>query len=174
MYCVSCEVRTEFICYVEESGPPLWSSVQSSWLQIQRSGFDSRLYQIFWEEVDLELGPLKLLSTSEDLLERKSRDSGLESREHCRRNPLRWPRGTPYPQTLALRLQAAAAGRSRGLRPQSLEFNDFSLCSRSDLVRGSYLLGKFSFKRWVSVVPNFSEHWFCYFLINRFFYLSCL
>jgi hypothetical protein len=32
MYCVSCEVRTEFICYVEESGPPLWSSGQSSWL----------------------------------------------------------------------------------------------------------------------------------------------
>jgi hypothetical protein len=36
MYCASCEVRTEFIyvCYVEESGPPLWSSGQSSWLQI--------------------------------------------------------------------------------------------------------------------------------------------
>jgi hypothetical protein len=32
MYCVSCEVRTEFIyiCYVEESRPPLWSSGQSS------------------------------------------------------------------------------------------------------------------------------------------------
>jgi hypothetical protein len=33
MYCVSCEVRTEFICYVEESKPPLCSSGQSSWLQ---------------------------------------------------------------------------------------------------------------------------------------------
>jgi hypothetical protein len=31
MYCPSCEVRTEFICYVEESRPPLWSSGQSSW-----------------------------------------------------------------------------------------------------------------------------------------------
>jgi hypothetical protein len=28
MYCVSCEIRTEFICYVEESRPPLWSSGQ--------------------------------------------------------------------------------------------------------------------------------------------------
>jgi hypothetical protein len=30
----SCEVRTEctYICYVEESRPPLWSSGQSSWL----------------------------------------------------------------------------------------------------------------------------------------------
>jgi hypothetical protein len=37
MYCFSCEVRTEFICYIEESRPPLWSSGQSSWLQIQRS-----------------------------------------------------------------------------------------------------------------------------------------
>jgi hypothetical protein len=33
LYCVSCEVRTEFICYVEESRPPLWSSGESSWLQ---------------------------------------------------------------------------------------------------------------------------------------------
>jgi hypothetical protein len=28
--------------------PPLWSSGQSSWLQIRRPGFDSRHYQIFW------------------------------------------------------------------------------------------------------------------------------
>jgi hypothetical protein len=26
MYCVCCEVRTKFICYAEESRPPLWSS----------------------------------------------------------------------------------------------------------------------------------------------------
>jgi hypothetical protein len=32
----------------------LWSSGQSSWLQIQRSGFDFRYYQIFWEVVSLE------------------------------------------------------------------------------------------------------------------------
>jgi hypothetical protein len=36
-------------------GPPLWSSGQSSWLQIQISGFDSRHYQIFWVVVGLEL-----------------------------------------------------------------------------------------------------------------------
>jgi hypothetical protein len=35
MYCASCEVRAEFICYVEESRPPLWSSGQSSWLRDQ-------------------------------------------------------------------------------------------------------------------------------------------
>jgi hypothetical protein len=30
--------------------PPLWSSGQSSWLQIRRPGFDSRHYQIFWRK----------------------------------------------------------------------------------------------------------------------------
>jgi hypothetical protein len=34
--------------------PPLWSSGQSSWLQIQRSWFDYRRCQIFWEVVALE------------------------------------------------------------------------------------------------------------------------
>jgi hypothetical protein len=72
MYCASCEVRTEFIyVYVEETRPPLWSSSQSSWLQIQRCGFDSLLYQIFREVVSLERGPLCLMSTTEELLERK-------------------------------------------------------------------------------------------------------
>jgi hypothetical protein len=41
---------------------PMWSSGQNSWLQIQRSGFDFRYYQIFWEVVDLERGPLSLVS----------------------------------------------------------------------------------------------------------------
>jgi hypothetical protein len=36
MSCVSCEVRTEFI-YIEKSRSPMWSSDQSSWLQVQRS-----------------------------------------------------------------------------------------------------------------------------------------
>jgi hypothetical protein len=59
-------------------GPPLLSSGQSSWLQIQRSGFDSQRYQIFWKVVGLERGPLSLVSTTEELLGRKSSGSGLE------------------------------------------------------------------------------------------------
>jgi hypothetical protein len=43
---------------------PLWSGGQSSWLQIRRPGFDSRRYQIFWEAVGLERGPLSLVSAS--------------------------------------------------------------------------------------------------------------
>jgi hypothetical protein len=81
----------------------LWSSGQSSWLQIQRSGFDSQRYQIFWEVVGLERGPLSLVSTIEELFGRKkSSSSGLEIREYCRRDPSRWPHGTLYPPKLPL------------------------------------------------------------------------
>jgi hypothetical protein len=61
-------------------------------------GFDSRRYQIFWDVVGLERGPLSLVSTTEELLERKSSGSCLESREYGRRDPSRLPRGTLYPQ----------------------------------------------------------------------------
>jgi hypothetical protein len=74
-----------YICYVEESRPPLWSSGQSSWQRIQRSGFDFRRYQIFWEVVGLERGPLNLVSTTEEQLDRKSSGSGLENRDYGRR-----------------------------------------------------------------------------------------
>jgi hypothetical protein len=63
-------------------GPPLWSSGQSSWLQIKRSGFDSRCYQIFREAVNLERGHLSLVSTIEELLGRNSSGSGLENQEY--------------------------------------------------------------------------------------------
>jgi hypothetical protein len=43
-------------------------------------GFDSRRYQIFWEVVGLERGPLSLVRTTEELLEWKSSSSGLENR----------------------------------------------------------------------------------------------
>jgi hypothetical protein len=41
--------------------PPLWSSGESSWLQIERSGFDCWCYQISGT------GPLSLVSTTEEL-----------------------------------------------------------------------------------------------------------
>jgi hypothetical protein len=76
------------------------SSSQSSWLQIQRSGFDSRRYQIFREVMGLERVPLSLVSTTADLHGRKSSGSGLECREYGRRDPSRWPRDTLYPQNV--------------------------------------------------------------------------
>jgi hypothetical protein len=72
-------VITVFCCVKTPDRPPLCSSGQSSWLQIQMSGIGSRRYHIV---VGLERGPLSLVSTAEELLERKSSGSGLESREY--------------------------------------------------------------------------------------------
>jgi hypothetical protein len=69
---------------------PLWSTGQSSWLDILGSGLDFRRYQIFWEVEGLERVPLSLVSTTEELLERKNSGSGLD--------PSRWPHGTFYSQ----------------------------------------------------------------------------
>jgi hypothetical protein len=55
-----------------------------------------------WEVVGLEWGPLSLVGTTEELLERKSSDSGLETREYGNRESSRWPRDTLYPQLFAL------------------------------------------------------------------------
>jgi hypothetical protein len=65
--------------------------------------FDSRRYQIFWEIMGLERGPLSLVSITEELLERKSSGSGLyKTYINGRGDPLRWPRDTLYPQKLTL------------------------------------------------------------------------
>jgi hypothetical protein len=45
-----------------------WFCVTAFWMR----------YQIFWEVAGLEQGPLNLMSTIEELLERKSSGCGLE------------------------------------------------------------------------------------------------
>jgi hypothetical protein len=103
-----------YIWYVEESRPHLWSSGQSTCLQIQRSRFDSRRYQIFWEVVGLERGPLSLMSTTEELLGRKSCGFVLGNWDYDRRDPPRWPRDILYLQKLALS-SPTSGGRSVGI-----------------------------------------------------------
>jgi hypothetical protein len=74
--------------------------------------------------VGLEHGPLSLVTTIEELLERESSGSSLESPECGHRDPSRWPRGTLYPQKLTLPLPTSG-GRSVGiarLRTQVTEF----------------------------------------------------
>jgi hypothetical protein len=93
--------------------PPLWSSGQSSWLQMQRSGFDSRRHQFFCELVGLERGPLSLVSTTEEIHERKRSGSSLENQEYSHKDPSRWRRGTLYPQKLVL-TSPKSCGRSVG------------------------------------------------------------
>jgi hypothetical protein len=91
MYSSLLQSRSELriLLQLYSPGPPLWSSGHSSWLQIHNSGFDSRSYRIFWEIVCLERGPLSLVSTTEELLGRKSSSSGLETRDYGRRVPSR-------------------------------------------------------------------------------------
>jgi hypothetical protein len=104
-----------FLCFAlvtEINRLPLWYSGQSSWLQIQRSGFDSRRYQIFLEVVGLERGPLSLVSTIEALLEKKSSFFVLENREYGRRDPSRRPRGTLYPPKELALTSPTSGGRS--------------------------------------------------------------
>jgi hypothetical protein len=96
--------------------PPVWYTDQRSWLQIQRSGFDSLRYQIFWEVVGLERCPLSLVSTIEELLGRKSSGFCLENGKYGRREQPRWPRGTLYPQKLAL-TSPTSDGLSVGISP---------------------------------------------------------
>jgi hypothetical protein len=91
-------------------------------------GFYSRRYQIFWEVVGLEHGPLSLVSTIEELRERKSNGFGLESRDYGRWDPPRWPRDTIYPQKLAVTLPTSG-GRSVGtVRWRAKTTGFFFLC----------------------------------------------
>jgi hypothetical protein len=150
-----------YICFVEESRRPLWSSDQSSWLQIQRPGFDSRRYHIFREVVGQEPGPLSLVSTIEELLERKSSGSGLEIRECGCVDPLRWPRNTLYPQKLVL-TSPTNDGRSVGIvlfQTQATEFI-FAFAPTAD----TFLLPKAS---------HYVSYPFCWaYLLQFSFYLA--
>jgi hypothetical protein len=67
-----------------------------------------------WEIVDLERGPLCLVTTIEEILERNSSGSGLENRYYGRKDPSRCPRDTLYPQKLAL-TSPTSDGRSIGI-----------------------------------------------------------
>jgi hypothetical protein len=83
-----------------------------------------RFPERFWEVVGLERGPLSLVSTTEELFERKSSGSGLEIREYGRRDSSRWSCGTLYPQKLAITLPING-GRSVSIvrsRTQTMEF----------------------------------------------------
>jgi hypothetical protein len=144
------------------SGLPLWSSGQSSWLEIQRTGFDSPSYQILWEAVGPLRGPLSLVSTIEELFERQSSGSGLESREYSRRDPSRWPRGTLYPQNLEL-TSPTSGGRSVSIvrwRIQATELvmlrNENSVSVQAGFV--NIFCGKYILKTWFPN-PRWSLVW---------------
>jgi hypothetical protein len=69
--CINRQIRITIIIM----RPPLRSSGQSSWLQIRKPGFDSRFLKGKKKKketvVGLDRGPLSLVSTTEELLDRK-------------------------------------------------------------------------------------------------------
>jgi hypothetical protein len=75
--------------------PPLWSCGQSSWLQI--SGAPD-----FQKVAGLERGPLNLVSTSEEILGRKSSGSGIGNSKYGRMESVLITRHLIYPQKLTL------------------------------------------------------------------------
>jgi hypothetical protein len=110
---------------------PLWSSGKSSWLQIQRSGFDSRCYQIFLDVVGLERGPLSLVSAIEELFGRKSSGCGLKNRDYGRKGSAAL---TPplYPQKLAL-TSPTSGGRSISIVRSRTQATEFAISSVTEI-----------------------------------------
>jgi hypothetical protein len=87
------------------------------------SGSIPRRYQILWEVADLERGQLSLVSTIEELLERKSSGSGLENRDYADYA------SSLYPQQLVL-TSPTSGGRSFGtILSRTQATNDFFFCS---------------------------------------------
>jgi hypothetical protein len=87
----------------------------------------SRFSEMYWVWNGVHLS---LVSTNEELLERKSSSSGLENQEYGRKDPLLWPRDTLYPQKVAL-TSLTSGGRSVRivcLRTEATEFASFCLC----------------------------------------------
>jgi hypothetical protein len=86
--------------------------------------------------VGLERGPLSLVSTTEQLFGRNSSGSCLENRGYVRGDPSRLPRGTLYPQKLAL-TSLTRGDRSISIvrsRTQATEFNLFYKQEREVIV----------------------------------------
>jgi hypothetical protein len=101
--------------------PPLWSSGQSSWLQIRKSRvrFPGTTRK---KVVSLELGLLSVVSATEELLARNSSGSGLEIREYGRRDSSRWPRGTLYAKKKLALTSLTSGGRSVSIVRLRTEF----------------------------------------------------
>jgi hypothetical protein len=85
---VGFDVTDQLLIRFSAFGSPLWSSGQSSLLQIQgsRVRFPGTTKK---KVMGLERGSLSLMSTTEELLDKKSSGSCLENREYGRRDPSR-------------------------------------------------------------------------------------
>jgi hypothetical protein len=74
-------MKNIFHMYMYENDSVCGVVVRVSGYTSRAPRLDSQPYQIFWEVGSLERGPLSLVRTIEELLEWKSRSSGLENRD---------------------------------------------------------------------------------------------
>jgi hypothetical protein len=90
-----------FWCCVEYCWPPLWSSAQSCWLQIQRSRVRFPALPDFLTSSGSVTGPLKPREYNWGATWKKSSEFGLEIREYGYGDVLRSPHNTLCPHKLA-------------------------------------------------------------------------
>jgi hypothetical protein len=122
-------------------------------------GFDVWPYQIFWEVVGLERGPLSLMRIIEELLEWKVAVPVYKTEINDRGDSLRWPRDTLSPLKLAL-TSPTSGGLSVGivcLRAKAMEFvcllvlvhdsrwstpnMDAAHCAEASIIQGVTIMG---------------------------------
>jgi hypothetical protein len=103
---------------------------------------DSQRYQISSELVGLERGPLSLVSKIKEVTGRNSSGCSLQRRDYIRRDPLRWPSDTLYPQKLVV-TSPTSGGRSVGIVRSWTKVTEFFtwICNSMFIY---YLLKEFS------------------------------
>jgi hypothetical protein len=75
-------IAFSFIVILAIQRPPLWSSGQNFWLQIQRSWVPFPAFPDLLRSSGLERNPHSLVRTTEELLGRYSSGSGQENRDY--------------------------------------------------------------------------------------------
>jgi hypothetical protein len=98
-----------------QKGPPLWSSGQSSWLQIQSSWVRFPALPDFLRSSGSVTGSTQPREDNWEATWKESTGSGLQKPKiNGRGDSLRWPRDTLYPLKLAL-TSPTSGGRSVGI-----------------------------------------------------------
>jgi hypothetical protein len=109
--------------------PPLWSEFLAT---DPEARFLFPALPDFLRNNESGSGPLRLVSTIEELIGRKCSGSGLENQEYGRRYTLRWSRGYLFPQKWALS-SPTSGDRSVCIARSRTQAREFSfLCTVSD------------------------------------------